>query len=118
MTCRTTLSGCMAAKWGETRNTRSRREPGGHPRHDQRVAREQQNRHHGGQSESSDPIEFRFDNTSDRELRKVLETAAAKFGWKRAPAAQRPRSGDRVRNRCGNHVAEIAEVTSDNPTGD
>jgi len=64
-----------------------------------------------------DPVEFRLKNLTDARMRRVLETAAAKFGWKsgRSPSAR----GWGVS--CGVYsdtcVATIAEVAVDRKTG-
>jgi nicotinate dehydrogenase subunit B len=64
-----------------------------------------------------DPLEFRLNNTSDPRMRSVLEAAAARFPWKKAPAP----SGRGVGIACGidaeTYVAEIVEVTVDKNTG-
>jgi nicotinate dehydrogenase subunit B len=64
-----------------------------------------------------DPLEFRLNNISDPRMRKVLQTAAERFGWKKAAAP----SGRGYGIACGidaeTYVAEIAEVTVDNASG-
>ena len=64
-----------------------------------------------------DPLAFRLNNISDPRMRKVLQTAADRFGWKRAAAP----SGRGYGIACGidaeTYVAEIAEVTVDNASG-
>jgi len=64
-----------------------------------------------------DPLEFRLNNTSDPRMRKVLETAAERFGYRRAAAP----SGRGIGVGCGidaeTYVAEIAEVAVDKATG-
>jgi nicotinate dehydrogenase subunit B len=64
-----------------------------------------------------DPLEFRLNNTSDPRMRKVLQSAAERFGWKKAPAP----SGRGLGIACGidaeTYVAEIAEVTVDKASG-
>jgi nicotinate dehydrogenase subunit B len=64
-----------------------------------------------------DPLEFRLDNVSDPRMRKVLQTAADRFGWKKAAAP----SGRGLGIACGmdaeTYVAEIAEATVENPSG-
>jgi isoquinoline 1-oxidoreductase len=64
-----------------------------------------------------DPLEFRLKNLSLPRLRRVLETAAEKFGWKPAKAP----SGRGVGVSCGIYsdtcVAAMAEVTVDKRTG-
>ncbi len=64
-----------------------------------------------------DPLEFRLNNTSDPRMRKVLETAAQRFGWKKAPSP----SGRGLGIACGidaeTYVAEIAEVSVDKSSG-
>ena len=64
-----------------------------------------------------DPLEFRLNNISDTRMRKVLQTAADRFGWKKAAAP----SGRGYGIACGidaeTYVAEIAEVTVDNASG-
>ena len=64
-----------------------------------------------------DPLEFRLNNISDPRMRKVLQTAADRFGWKRAAAP----SGRGCGIACGidaeTYVAEIAEVTVGKASG-
>ena len=64
-----------------------------------------------------DPLEFRLNNISDPRMRKVLQTTADRFGWKRAAAP----SGRGYGIACGidaeTYVAEIAEVTVDKASG-
>ncbi len=65
----------------------------------------------------ADPLEFRMNNLSDKRMRRVLEAAANRFGWKpgRAP------SGRGVGVTCaiylGTYVATMAEVAVDKSTG-
>jgi isoquinoline 1-oxidoreductase len=64
-----------------------------------------------------DPLEFRLNNTSNPRMRRVLQSAADRFGWKKAAAP----SGRGYGMACGidaeTYVAEIAEVTVDNASG-
>ena len=64
-----------------------------------------------------DPLEFRLKNISDPRMRKVLQTAADRFGWKKGAAP----SGRGYGIACGidaeTYVAEIAEVAVDNASG-
>jgi nicotinate dehydrogenase subunit B len=64
-----------------------------------------------------DPLEFRLNNTSDPRMRKVLQTAAERFPWKKAVAP----SGRGVGIACAidaeTYCAEIAEVAVDKATG-
>ncbi len=65
----------------------------------------------------TDPLEFRLNNTSDKRMRSVLQTAAEKFGWKKAA----PPSGRGFGIACGidagTYVALCAEVKVDKTTG-
>ncbi len=65
----------------------------------------------------ADPVEFRLAHLSDKRLRRVLETAARRFGWERA----RTPSGRGVGVACalylGTCVATFAEVEVDKSTG-
>jgi nicotinate dehydrogenase subunit B len=60
-----------------------------------------------------DPLEFRLKNTSDARMRRVLEAAAQRFGYKSAVSP----SGRGIGIACGidaeTYVAEIAEVKLD-----
>ncbi len=64
-----------------------------------------------------DPVEFRMNNLTDKRMRRVLEAAADRFGWKpgRAP------SGRGVGVACaiylGTYVTTMAEVAVDKSTG-
>jgi CO/xanthine dehydrogenase Mo-binding subunit len=64
-----------------------------------------------------DPLEFRLNNISDTRMRKVLETAADRFGWKKGAAP----SGRGCGIACGidaeTYVAVIAEVSVDKTSG-
>jgi nicotinate dehydrogenase subunit B len=64
-----------------------------------------------------DPLDFRLQNISEPRVRKVLLTAAEKFGWKKAAAP----SGRGVGMACGydaeTYVAKIAEITLDRSSG-
>jgi isoquinoline 1-oxidoreductase len=64
-----------------------------------------------------DPLEFRLQHLSDQRMRRVLEAAAGRFGWKAAKAP----SGRGVGVACGvysqTRVAAMAEVTVDGTSG-
>jgi isoquinoline 1-oxidoreductase len=65
-----------------------------------------------------DPVEFRMNHLTDPRLRRVLETAAAHFGWKPAKAP----SGRGVGVACATYknesrMASMAEVAVDKRTG-
>jgi isoquinoline 1-oxidoreductase len=65
-----------------------------------------------------DPVEFRLNHLTDQRLRRALETAAGKFGWKPAKAP----SGRGVGIACGTYknesrMATMAEVAVDKRTG-
>jgi len=65
-----------------------------------------------------DPVEFRLNHLTDPRLRRVLETASAKFGWKPAKAP----SGRGVGIACGTYKNEsrmvtMAEAAVDKATG-
>jgi CO/xanthine dehydrogenase Mo-binding subunit len=65
----------------------------------------------------ADPLEFRLNNTSDKRMRRVLETAAERFGWKKAVAPSGRGVGIACGMDAGTYVAEIAEVQVDKETG-
>ena len=64
-----------------------------------------------------DPVEFRLRNLSDAKMRRVLQAAADRFGWKPMP----PPSGRGYGVACGidagTSVAAIGEVTVDKSSG-
>jgi len=64
-----------------------------------------------------DPLEFRLAHLSDARMRRVVQAAAEKFGWKPAPAP----SGRGVGLACaiylGTYVATLAEVAVKKSTG-
>jgi isoquinoline 1-oxidoreductase len=64
-----------------------------------------------------DPLEFRLNNTSDKRMRKVLETVAERFGWKRAVSPGGRGLGIACGIDAGTYVAEIAEVQVDRTSG-
>jgi nicotinate dehydrogenase subunit B len=64
-----------------------------------------------------DPLEFRLNNTSDKRMRGVLETAAERFGWKKAAAPSGRGVGIACGMDAGTYVAEIAEVQVDKSSG-
>jgi isoquinoline 1-oxidoreductase len=57
-----------------------------------------------------DPLEFRLRNTSDARIRRVLETAAERFGYQRAVAPSGRGIGIACGIDAGSYVAEIAEI--------
>ena len=64
-----------------------------------------------------DPLTFRLNNLSDQRMRRVLQTAADRFGWRPLKAP----SGRGVGVACGvyshTYVATVAEVALDSSTG-
>ena len=65
----------------------------------------------------TDPLEFRLNNTSDKRMRRVLEAAAGRFGWKKAAAPSRRGLGVACGIDAGTYVALMAEVRVDAATG-
>lgn len=57
-----------------------------------------------------DPLEFRLKNTSDARMRRVLEAAAERFGYKKAAAPSGRGVGIACGIDAGAYVAEIAEI--------
>jgi nicotinate dehydrogenase subunit B len=64
-----------------------------------------------------DPLEFRLRNAKDERLRRVLETAAASFGWKAAPGPSGQGRAIAVGEDAGTLCALAAEVEVDRKTG-
>jgi nicotinate dehydrogenase subunit B len=64
-----------------------------------------------------DPVEFRLDHLKDGRMRRVLEAAARKFGWKPARAPSGRGWGVACGIRSGAYVATMAEVEVDRSTG-
>ena len=64
-----------------------------------------------------DPLEFRLNNTSDKRMRRVLEAAAGRFGWKKAVAPSGRGVGVACGIDAGTYVALMAEVKVDAATG-
>jgi nicotinate dehydrogenase subunit B len=64
-----------------------------------------------------DPLEFRLNNISDPRMRKVLQTAADRFGWKKAAAPSGRGYGIACAIDAETYVVVIAEVTVDNASG-
>jgi nicotinate dehydrogenase subunit B len=60
-----------------------------------------------------DPLEFRLKNTSDARMRRVLEVAAQRFGYKPAAGPSGRGYGIACGIDAGSYVAEIAEVKVD-----
>ncbi len=65
----------------------------------------------------ADPLEFRLNNTSDKRMRSVLQAAAERFGWKKAPGPSGRGFGIACGIDAGTHVAEIAEAAVDKSSG-
>ena len=65
-----------------------------------------------------DPIEFRLKNLSDQRMVKVLEAAAEKAEWVPSPAPSGRGLGVACGMDSGTYVAEIAEVSVDEETGE
>lgn len=64
-----------------------------------------------------DPLEFRLANTSDKRMRRVLETAAERFGWKRAAGPSGRGVGVACGIDAGTYVALMADVAVDRAAG-
>jgi nicotinate dehydrogenase subunit B len=64
-----------------------------------------------------DPLEFRMNNTSDKRMRRVLEAAAGRFGWKKAAGPSGRGIGVACGIDAGTYVALMAEVKVDSATG-
>jgi nicotinate dehydrogenase subunit B len=61
-----------------------------------------------------DPLEFRLKNTSDARMRRVLEEAAKRFGYKGAASPSGRGYGIACAIDAGSYLADIAEVRVDN----
>lgn len=64
-----------------------------------------------------DPVEFRLRNLTDAKMKRVLQAAADKFGWKPAKAPGARGYGVACGIDAGTYVAAIAEVEVDRVTG-
>jgi nicotinate dehydrogenase subunit B len=64
-----------------------------------------------------DPLEFRMRNLTDDKMKRVLRTAADKFGWKQAKAPSGRGQGIACGIDAGTTVAACAEVEVDKSTG-
>jgi isoquinoline 1-oxidoreductase len=64
-----------------------------------------------------DPLEFRLNNISDPRMRRVLQTVADRFGWKKAAAPSGRGYGIACAMDAETYVAEIAEVGVDKASG-
>ncbi|MCZ7652726.1 MAG: molybdopterin-dependent oxidoreductase [Thermoanaerobaculia bacterium] len=64
-----------------------------------------------------DPLAFRLRNTSDARARRVLETAAARCGWRAAPVPSGRGQGIAVGIDSGTYCAVAAEVEVDRASG-
>jgi isoquinoline 1-oxidoreductase len=64
-----------------------------------------------------DAVEFRMRNLTDKKMRRVLETAAGKFGWKPATAPSGRGWGVACGIDAGTSVATMAEVEVDKRSG-
>ncbi len=65
----------------------------------------------------SDPLEFRLRHLSDARMRRVLQAAAAAFGWKAAAAPSGRGCGIACASDAGSYVAACAEVAVDKAQG-
>ncbi len=64
-----------------------------------------------------DPVAFRMEHLSDKKMRRVLQTAADKFGWKPGRAPSGRGQGVACGIDAGTSVATMAEVEVDKATG-
>jgi nicotinate dehydrogenase subunit B len=60
-----------------------------------------------------DPLEFRLKNTSDARMRRVLEEAAKRFGYKPAPGPSGRGIGIACGIDAGSYVAEVVQIKID-----
>ena len=65
----------------------------------------------------SDPLEFRLRHLRDARMRRVLQAAAAAFGWKSAAAPSGRGCGIACASDAGSYVAACAEVVVDKAHG-
>ncbi len=65
----------------------------------------------------ADPLIFRLDHLKDRRMRRVLETAARKFGWKASKRPSGRGEGVACADYLGTYVAAMAEVDVARKTG-
>lgn len=64
-----------------------------------------------------DPVEFRLRHLADVRMKKVLETAATKFGWKAGKAPSGRGQGVALGMDVGTYCATFAEISVDKATG-
>jgi len=64
-----------------------------------------------------DPLEFKLRNLKDQRMKRVLEAAGKKFGWKPAPAPSKRGWGVACGDYEGTYVAMTAEVEVDRNSG-
>ncbi len=65
-----------------------------------------------------DPLEFRLKNLTDEPMKRVLKTAAEKYGWKPAKGPSGMGRGIACGTDAGTIVAAVAEVQVNKDTGD
>ena len=65
-----------------------------------------------------DPVEFRMRHLSDAKMKRVLQSAAEKFGWKPAKSPSGRGLGVALGIDAGTYVASIAEVAVNRSTGE
>jgi len=65
----------------------------------------------------ADPVEFRLRHLGDEKMKRVLRTAAEKFGWKASKAPNGRGVGVALGIDAGTYVASMAEVAVDRSTG-
>jgi len=64
-----------------------------------------------------DPLEFRMKNLSDKRMRRVVEAAAGKFGWKPGKSPSGRGQGMVCLDYLGTYVAAMAEIRVDRSSG-
>jgi isoquinoline 1-oxidoreductase len=64
-----------------------------------------------------DPVEFRLRHLADERMKRVLETAAQRFGWKAGKAPSGRGQGVALGMDVGTYCATVAEVSVDKATG-
>jgi len=65
-----------------------------------------------------DPVEFRLRHLEDARMKRVLETAAKRFGWKPGKAPSGHGQGVALGMDVGTYCATVAEVSVDKATGE